>query len=350
MRITNLIILMGVFSSLAWADETIHAEGSCPSAPAVAAELARLLPAPPTVPRPSVEIVDDGEVYRVTIADRVRVFADSDRRCEERAKTAALFIALTFEPANFQAGDDTLGPIAPAPRPVVAPAPAASAAATSPAPQSRKSFQRFFVGGGFHLNAGPSGHDWLAGSYGPLYGGLGHDIGYEYTSPSGLLLGVRTIALGEFGGNSFVGGVERSNGGVALQIGYGAPRFSLSLSVAGGWPYFAAAGFALRIGRFDGSYFLLRYLTGVLPFSWAFIYGSDGEVELHIELPSLEHRIAFKIVRRGVFDLFATGGYEHLFSGDGMKNTNLLFVDAGVSTWQFVTVGPIVWIGYERRW
>ena len=95
------------------------AEGVCPSQAAVWAELGTLVPRDRFAARlvevegagPAIELADLGASYRVTAAGRVRVYRDDAHDCADRARVAALFIALAIDPA------DTVAAAAPRPAP-----------------------------------------------------------------------------------------------------------------------------------------------------------------------------------------------------------------------------------------
>lgn len=88
-------------------------ERACPAPSQVAALLGSLLrgtkivtsPEPPGNPRRNAAagpddatISDDGSRFRVEIAGRERVFSDPERDCIERARQAAVFVALVLDP------------------------------------------------------------------------------------------------------------------------------------------------------------------------------------------------------------------------------------------------------------
>jgi hypothetical protein len=97
----------------------IHAEGSCPTAQAVRAELDRLAPGTPRAPvTPAIQSVfieDLGPSYDVTIGSALRSLDDAEHRCDERARTVALMTVLAAYPP--QIGDEPTP--APTPAPVV---------------------------------------------------------------------------------------------------------------------------------------------------------------------------------------------------------------------------------------
>jgi hypothetical protein len=75
----------------------------CPAPEAVATVLAPLLPRTRVTLVPAagalvVRVADAGAAYRIGIGPDEREFLDGDRRCDERARAAAVFIALTVEP------------------------------------------------------------------------------------------------------------------------------------------------------------------------------------------------------------------------------------------------------------
>jgi len=85
----------------------------------------RALPATPAV----VELVDLGAAFQVVVAGRVRAYQDEARDCTHRARVAAVFVALTIDPASI-----AMPPPAPPPASVSAAGPPPS---PSPSPSAR---------------------------------------------------------------------------------------------------------------------------------------------------------------------------------------------------------------------
>lgn len=91
----------------------------CPSAPAFALALRRIVPDIEIVTEVRglrVGLLDTGPEYEVTAGSLRRTFEDPGRRCEERARKAAVFVALALAPPAI---DDPVvaEPKPPAPRP-----------------------------------------------------------------------------------------------------------------------------------------------------------------------------------------------------------------------------------------
>lgn len=120
------------------------ATSTCPQPEAVWAEFGTLVPSErfaqylkplaggpmrAAAARP-LEIVDLGSRYRVIAAGRVREYRDDRRDCADRARVAALFVALALDPANASFG--TEAPPDPAPAPAPPPAPLPSVGAREP--------------------------------------------------------------------------------------------------------------------------------------------------------------------------------------------------------------------------
>jgi len=115
----------------------IAGTSTCPRPDVVGAELAMLLPPDRLLPRlralpgtpPVVELIDVGGAFHVVVSGRVRAYQDDARDCTHRARVAAVFLALTIDPASIAMPP----PPAPPPPPVTvseaAPPPAASARA-----------------------------------------------------------------------------------------------------------------------------------------------------------------------------------------------------------------------------
>lgn len=117
-------------------ESLIAGSSACPRPDIVRAELATLLPPDRLGPRlralpgppPVVEIVDLGVPFHVIVAGRVRAYRDEARDCTHRARVAAVFVALTIDPA-FIAAAPPAPPAAPPPPPVIV-----SAAPPAPPP------------------------------------------------------------------------------------------------------------------------------------------------------------------------------------------------------------------------
>ena len=117
-------------------------EAACPSPAQVVTVLRRLLPRMKVTAEPGsagtedATIVDEGSQYRVTIAGQERSFIDAARQCAERARHAAVFVALVLDPPTIPEPSEPAPPAPPAPvaaTPV--PPDAERPALRSPAPQ-----------------------------------------------------------------------------------------------------------------------------------------------------------------------------------------------------------------------
>jgi hypothetical protein len=105
----------------------IAGASSCPRPDLVLSELAMLLPPERLGPRlralagpaPVVTLNDLGVPFQVVVAGRVREYRDERRDCTHRARVAAVFVALTIDPASIA--------MPPPPPPTVAEAAPASA-------------------------------------------------------------------------------------------------------------------------------------------------------------------------------------------------------------------------------
>jgi hypothetical protein len=119
-------------------ESLVAGASSCPRPDLVLAELATLLPpdrlaarlrALPGAPA-VVELVDRGVPFQVIIAGRVREYRDEARDCVHRARVAAVFVALTIDPAFVAAA----APPPVAPPPVAPPPPPPTVVEPMPAP------------------------------------------------------------------------------------------------------------------------------------------------------------------------------------------------------------------------
>ncbi len=130
----TVFVLAGVFdAAVATAAPTnltlsMDFEASCPKALDVQAELTRLLPGLSV--RFDAEganlasITDVGPSYRLVLGDLKRTVPDENRRCEERARTAAILIATTLDPPTVAAAPppvEATPPLVQAAPPVMAP-------------------------------------------------------------------------------------------------------------------------------------------------------------------------------------------------------------------------------------
>jgi hypothetical protein len=121
----------------------VQGVGTCPTPSALAAALRRALPQaritagldrrPGSIVIELTAIPGSGGRYRVTVLGRERRFADPGGHCEERARAAAVFVALEVDPPRLLAEP---APAEPAPAPP-APAPPAPAPAPPAPPQAR---------------------------------------------------------------------------------------------------------------------------------------------------------------------------------------------------------------------
>ena len=116
----------------------LSATGVCPDADTIWAAMATLVPrgALGALPRGAmIDVGDLGETYRVRLltgagVQRVRVYRDLARDCEQRARFAAVFVVLTLMPPELLI--DSPAVRQPAPEPIAAPAPAEVIAVEEP--------------------------------------------------------------------------------------------------------------------------------------------------------------------------------------------------------------------------
>src|SRR5438067_1087137 len=91
-------------AGVAQARETVRISGpsECPPAADVARELRSILPRMRVVVAPNgpseVRISDERSRYRIAVAGSERELVDEGRRCEDRARAAAVVVALALEP------------------------------------------------------------------------------------------------------------------------------------------------------------------------------------------------------------------------------------------------------------
>src|SRR4051794_20193290 len=89
MRLATLVFL---WSAIASAEES-----QCPSADAVSAELIKANAQPMTAH--DVQLIDLGAQFEIAIDGAMRRFDDVGRDCKERARTAAVLIAMAVTPS-----------------------------------------------------------------------------------------------------------------------------------------------------------------------------------------------------------------------------------------------------------
>ena len=95
----------------------IEARGDCPSGPAVTAALLPVIgtASVPGDARPRVS--DLGDRFEAAAAGQTGLYVDTARDCVERARVAAVFIALALNPPTFQSGGGPPAPPPPVPKP-----------------------------------------------------------------------------------------------------------------------------------------------------------------------------------------------------------------------------------------
>jgi hypothetical protein len=148
--------------SLAYADPPpslrVMGQDACPTAKQVATVLERMLPRTKIYadagPLGAAEatVSDEGAHFRVTVAGHERSFADGARQCAERARHAAVFVALVVDPPAIA----ELGPEAP--EAAVAPARSGTPVdAARPPPERRASGTSWDVAVGAVIHLAPEG-------------------------------------------------------------------------------------------------------------------------------------------------------------------------------------------------
>jgi hypothetical protein len=134
----------------------ISSTGSCPSADTIWTAMATLVPrgALAALPRSaSVDVADLGETYRVRLttgnSQRVRVYRDLARDCEQRARFAAVFVVLTLMPPELLIDSPPKLGMTPPSEPEITPPPSPESVATiavAPAPTRRLRFELTALG------------------------------------------------------------------------------------------------------------------------------------------------------------------------------------------------------------
>jgi hypothetical protein len=131
-RIAALAASLSLVGAGASAQPVVQASGACPSQADVAAALRVALPNAPIGNDAGAQVTDHGASFHVRVGPAERTFSDAARRCDERARKAAVFIALALSPPTLSEPEVREGdrpedaarePPVPAPAPVVTAAP-----------------------------------------------------------------------------------------------------------------------------------------------------------------------------------------------------------------------------------
>jgi hypothetical protein len=172
-------------------------------------------------------------------------------------------------------------------------------------------------------------------------GGVLLDLGIEYNSANGLWVGLEAAPLAFT--NLFYG-IPFPSGRLAL--GYSGKYFGVAAGLGSSiGPYFNV-GPIVRVGRLEGTHARFRIAFSVFP---PLKFPVNGDLQLNIKL---RPRLRLTLEAGGDFiiqGLYSNAGVQILFRGEGGPGTHILTVGAGVSG-VFLVPGPMVTIGYERRW
>ena len=140
-------VLLALLAAAASPRAAVAVTGACPSADAVTAALASALGNDTKRDLSGIaKVIDDGDRFSVTALGQTRQYGDPARDCDERARAAAVFIALTLNPPVV--------PLPPAPAPDVA-SQQVTVAATQAAP-ARGSQPWIDVAAAARLDGGPA--------------------------------------------------------------------------------------------------------------------------------------------------------------------------------------------------
>jgi hypothetical protein len=172
-------------------------------------------------------------------------------------------------------------------------------------------------------------------------GGLLLDLGIEYNSANGLWVGLEAAPVAFT--NLFYG-IPFPSGRLAL--GYSGKYFGVAAGLGSGIGSYFNLGPVVRIGSLEGTHARLRIAFSLVPI---FKVPVNGDLQLNIKLrPRL--RLALEVGGDLVVQgLYSNAGVQILFRGEGGPGTHILTVGGGVSGVALVP-GPMVTIGYERRW
>jgi hypothetical protein len=172
-------------------------------------------------------------------------------------------------------------------------------------------------------------------------GGVLLDLGIEYNSAHGLWVGLEAAPIAF---TNLYYGIPFASGRLAL--GYSSKYWGLAVGLGSGVGSYFNLGPIVRVGSFEGTYARLRIAFSVfLPFR----FPTNGALEVNIKLlPRL--RLALEVGGDFIIQgLYSNAGVQILFRGKGGPGTHILTVGGGVSG-VLLTPGPMVTIGYERRW
>ena len=97
----------------------VEADGACPTSDAVRAALLPVVAATPAAAQPAPRVSDLGPRFAVVAAGQTGMFVDAERDCVERARVAAVFIALALNPPVPPARPPVVTVEPPLPPPVV---------------------------------------------------------------------------------------------------------------------------------------------------------------------------------------------------------------------------------------
>lgn len=131
-RFWSLVLALGCVGSSAWASPpALNVQGpaeGCPSPRGLIVELKRLLPqtrfeTTPDADAEAVLIEDAGESFSVSVGGETRRFEDASRTCAERARLAAVFVALVLDPLHVPFSETKQEPPEPPPEPPKPPPP-----------------------------------------------------------------------------------------------------------------------------------------------------------------------------------------------------------------------------------
>lgn len=172
-------------------------------------------------------------------------------------------------------------------------------------------------------------------------GGLLLDLGIEYNSANGLWVGLEADPIAFT--NLFYG-IPFPSGRLAL--GYSGKFFGVAVGLGSSLGSYFNLGPIVRVGKLEGTHARFRIGFSVFP---ALKFPVNGALELNIKLlPRL--RLALEVGGDFIIQgLYSNAGVQILFRGQGGPPTHILTVGGGVSGVLLVP-GPMVTIGYERRW
>jgi hypothetical protein len=172
-------------------------------------------------------------------------------------------------------------------------------------------------------------------------GGVVADFGVEANTRSGFRIGIDIAPIAMLS-NVLVPSVS-----ARIHLGYANEFVGVGLAVGGDLSFlYPQAGPVVRVGRFTGSYALLRLAWSVHPARLAPV---DGSLEVVVRVsPRWRLQLDAGGAYGALLGVYALAGVQALALGNGGRGTVALSGGIGVS-WAQYTLGPALSLGIEQR-